>query len=187
MIAPLLRIFIAISLCLASSALLGDQFARRSSLALFSVPQKNQEDLVAPASPLYDRSQEIELLDVAIVGGGPTGLACALALLRAAAMRSSAPRSSIGIFESDSFEPKGASIVLSKTGWKTLKCIDKGTYKDAKSCSVPISLVSMRNFSGKSMIPVPIVFVLRRLVRPRMLGNGSRKFCQNSRCPLPRT
>ena len=169
MMTPLIRIFLAITLCHASSALVRNTCARQSSLALFSVAPKIQD--AAPA--LFDRNQETELLDVAIVGGGPTGLACALALLRASST-SSAPRSSIGIFESDSFEPKGASIVLSKMGWKTLKCIDKGTYKDAKSCSVPISLVSFRNFSGKNTLPVPITFVLRRLVRPvlRLIRKG---------------
>ena len=169
MIASWIRIFVAITLCHASSALVRNTFARQSSLALFSAAPKIQDT----ASALYDRNQETELLDVAIVGGGPTGLACALALLRASST-SSAPRSSIGIFEFDSFEPKGASIVLSKMGWKTLKCIDKGTYKDAKSCSVPISLVSFRNFSGKNTLPVPITFVLRRLVRPilRLIRKG---------------
>lgn len=170
---PLLLIFLAFVLCHVSSALLGDPLARRSALSLFSAVIQNQDDPTSQSSTLYDRNKETELLDVAIVGGGPTGLACALALLRASST-SAAPRSSIGIFESDSFEPKGASIRLSNSGWKTLKCIDKGTYKDVRKGSVPVSLVDIRDFSGKNKLPGPVVFVMRRLVRPmlRLLRKG---------------
>ncbi len=60
----------------------------------------------------------IALVDCAIVGGGPAGLATAIALTKAS------PSSSIAVFERDNFQPKGASIQISKPGWSSLKELD---------------------------------------------------------------
>ena len=58
-------------------------------------------------------------LDVAIVGGGPCGLATALALKKAA------PSIEVAIFERDAaLEPKGSSVAIFKSGWAALRCID---------------------------------------------------------------
>lgn len=60
------------------------------------------------------------VVDVAIIGGGPCGLATALALSKARCLRGAA----VEVFESDAFGPKGASIGLSETGWAALAGID---------------------------------------------------------------
>ena len=57
-------------------------------------------------------------VDCAIVGGGPAGLSTAIALTKAS------PASSIAVFERDNFQPKGASISISKAGWISLKELD---------------------------------------------------------------
>jgi len=60
------------------------------------------------------------VVDVAIIGGGPCGLATALAISKARCLRGAA----VEVFESDAFGPKGASIGLSDTGWAALEGID---------------------------------------------------------------
>ena len=60
------------------------------------------------------------VVDVAIIGGGPCGLATALAISKARCLRGAA----VEVFESDAFGPKGASIGLSPTGWAALEGID---------------------------------------------------------------
>ena len=122
-----------------------------------------------------------EVLDVAIIGGGPTGLACALALLntvesktKTAAACSSSERitrstkvaPSIAVFEADTFQPKGASIVISKPGWNALKAIDKITYTAAKADGVGVSSIYFEDFSGHSILPRPIKYLMTFLVRP---------------------
>ena len=59
-------------------------------------------------------------VDCAIVGGGPGGLATAIAL------SSSSPSSSIAIFEKDRFEPKGSTVAISPSGWKSIAGLDHG-------------------------------------------------------------
>jgi len=59
-----------------------------------------------------------ECIDCVIVGGGPAGLATAIAISNAS------PSSSIAIFERDRLQPKGASILISKSGWKSITELD---------------------------------------------------------------
>lgn len=65
-------------------------------------------------------SNHRQCIDCAIVGGGPAGLAAAIAILK------SSPSSSIVIFERDGFQPKGASISISESGWKSIAELDSG-------------------------------------------------------------
>jgi len=57
-------------------------------------------------------------VDCAIIGGGPAGLAAAIAVAKAS------PASTIAVFERDSFRPKGATIQISKPGWRSLRELD---------------------------------------------------------------
>jgi 2-polyprenyl-6-methoxyphenol hydroxylase-like FAD-dependent oxidoreductase len=74
----------------------------------------------AAAGASTNRQQQciIDCIDCAIVGGGPAGLATAIAI------SNSSPSSSIAIFERDGFQPKGASIQISKSGWKSIAELD---------------------------------------------------------------
>jgi 2-polyprenyl-6-methoxyphenol hydroxylase-like FAD-dependent oxidoreductase len=56
-------------------------------------------------------------LNVAIIGGGPAGLAVALALSQNQPQQQ---QPSLVVFERDFLEPKGASVVISKSGWEAL-------------------------------------------------------------------
>ena len=113
-----------------------------------------------------------EVLDVAIVGGGPTGLACALALLRASS--STGRRTSMAVFEADNFQPKGASIVISKPGWKALKAICSQTYAEAKADAACVSGLYFDDFSGRPLLPRPVRGAMKYMVRPvlRLLRTG---------------
>lgn len=54
-------------------------------------------------------------VDCVIIGAGPSGLVTSIAISKAS------PSSSIAIFEKDAFEPKGSTIAISRTGYKSLK------------------------------------------------------------------
>jgi 2-polyprenyl-6-methoxyphenol hydroxylase-like FAD-dependent oxidoreductase len=158
----LLRIFAVIALCRFASAFLEQPQARRGLFA----------QSLARAQTSNDQA-ETELIDVAIIGGGPTGLSCALALLRASSS-SSFPPPSMAIFESDTFQPKGATVIITSPGWKALNCIDKETYKEAKAEGAWVSVVDFKDFSGKPLLPRLVKFAMRRLARPilRLLRRG---------------
>jgi len=167
MASKLLRIvLLVVTLCHFASAL------RRDAAFVPAVKSVRSSALFGSRKP-----KETELLDVAIIGGGPTGLVCALSLLRASL--SSPPSKetpSMAIFESDSFMPKGASVVLQTNGWKAIKCIDKETYQEMRADSAPTSYIAYKNFSGKPLVPVPLTIMLRFLVRPllRLFRTGMR-------------
>ena len=57
-------------------------------------------------------------MDCAIIGAGPAGLATAIALSKALTSPS------IALFERDDFQPKGARIQISKSGWESVKNLD---------------------------------------------------------------
>jgi len=122
-----------------------------------------------------------EILDVAIVGGGPTGLACALALLRATTSSSSSKslsssssalplplRPSIAVFEADKFEPKGASIIISSPGWKALEAIDEETFREAKADGACVSSIYFEDFSGTSIMSRPLKYIMKFVIRPSL-------------------
>lgn len=114
---------------------------------------------------------KVEKLDVAIIGGGPTGLSTALALMRGAGPDAAANK--MAVFESDSFAPKGASIVISKPGWAALKCIDPQVWRKAKRDGAPVSALFFKDFSGRHRLPRPIrwfVWSLYPLLRSLNFG-----------------
>jgi len=85
-------------------------------------------------------------IDCAIVGGGPAGLATAIAI------SDSSPSSSIAIFERDEFQPKGASIQISKSGWKSIAALDDGDkllVTKLEETAVPITSVDFKSWKEK--------------------------------------
>ena len=92
----------------------------------------------------------------------------------ASASSSSTPLPSIAIFESDTFQPKGASIVISSPGWKALKAICRQTYDEAKADAACVSALYFEDFSGKSLLPRPVKAAMKYTVRPilRLLRTG---------------
>jgi 2-polyprenyl-6-methoxyphenol hydroxylase-like FAD-dependent oxidoreductase len=90
---------------------------------------------------------ELLMLDVAIIGGGPTGLSTALALMRGAQARH------LAVFETDSFAPKGASIVITQPGYDALLHIDRKVYKAIKRDGAPVCGLFFKDFSGRPRLP----------------------------------
>lgn len=116
--------------------------------------------LDAPQPPLE--------VDCAIIGGGPAGLAAAIAISK------SSPSSSIAIFERDQFQPKGASIQISKPGWESIAQLDPALLDKLKETSVPVTAVELKPFdSPKSSKPkksfanisIQVVSFIFRLLR----------------------
>lgn len=66
-------------------------------------------------------AHRVQHVDIAIIGGGPCGLATALALRRVSCLRDA----SIAVFERDHLEPKGAAIVMQPMGIDALDAIDR--------------------------------------------------------------
>lgn len=81
-------------------------------------------------------------VDVAIVGAGPGGLSAALAI------RKNSPSTSIAVFERDEFQPKGASIAISPSGWKAIKGIDEVVAERVKATGLPVTNVAVLSFDG---------------------------------------
>lgn len=77
---------------------------------------------------------EPEVVDVAIVGGGPTGLATAIALSKAPALAGR----SIVIFERDAFDPKGAIVGISEMAWAALGNIDTRLARQVRRKGSPV-------------------------------------------------
>ena len=96
-------------------------------------------------------------VDVAIVGGGPCGLATALALSKAPCLKNA----NIAVFEADTWKPKGASIQISKAGWSALENLDEEAASRIRATGAPVTQVSLRSFSGKSLTPLPLTFLAR--------------------------
>jgi len=103
--------------------------------------------ILAPLSALAARP-----VDVAIIGGGPCGLATAVALCKARCLRGA----TVEVFERDAFGPKGASIQISEPGWAALTAIDAEAARRIRLTGAPVTGVSMRTFSGVSITPLPI-------------------------------
>jgi len=89
-------------------------------------------------------NQRQQCIDCAIIGGGPAGLASAIAIL------DSSPSSSVVIFERDNFQPKGASIQISKSGWESIAALDDGDRlltKKMEETAVPITSVDIKSWN----------------------------------------
>jgi 2-polyprenyl-6-methoxyphenol hydroxylase-like FAD-dependent oxidoreductase len=52
--------------------------------------------------------------------------------------------SSIAIFDRDGFQPKGASVQISKTGWKSIENLDPSLVKKLKKTGVPVTSVEFK-------------------------------------------
>lgn len=79
-------------------------------------------------------------VDVAIIGGGPCGLATAIALSKAPVMRGCTVR----VFERDYLEPKGAAVSLSPLAWRALEAIDATVAAQIRREGSPVVAVEMR-------------------------------------------
>ena len=77
-------------------------------------------------------------IDCAIIGGGPASFVTAIAISKAS------PSSSIAIFEKDAFQPKGASIQISKSGWKSIKELEESLVQKLDDTGVPVYGVGMK-------------------------------------------
>mmetsp|Transcript_24372 Transcript_24372/g.36158 ORF Transcript_24372/g.36158 Transcript_24372/m.36158 type:complete len:467 (+) Transcript_24372:123-1523(+) len=86
-----------------------------------------------------------QTVDCAIIGGGPAGLAAAIAISQ------SSPQTSIAIYEQDEFQPRGASIRISKRGWEAIQQLKAPALKKKlKKTSVPIRAVETKAWYGDS-------------------------------------
>jgi len=90
-------------------------------------------------------SSTVATVDVSIVGGGPCGLAAALAV-----QRNAPSGTTVAVLERDNLEPKGASIVISKDGRQALQDIDPELKNVIEQTSVPVTSVDRQDFNGKS-------------------------------------
>jgi len=89
-------------------------------------------------------NQRQQCIDCAIIGGGPAGLASAIAIM------DSSPSSSVAIFERDNFQPKGASIQISKPGWESIAALDNNDRlltKKMEETAVPITSVDIKSWN----------------------------------------
>jgi 2-polyprenyl-6-methoxyphenol hydroxylase-like FAD-dependent oxidoreductase len=100
--------------------------------------------------------------DCVIIGAGPAGLATAIAISK------SSPSSSIAVFERDGFQPKGASIQISKAGWESIENLDSSLVNKLKKTGVPVTSVEFKpmdvtksNDSNKETKRVMPRFVLK--------------------------
>ena len=91
-------------------------------------------------------------VDVAIIGGGPCGLATALALSKARSLQGA----TLEVFESDAFGPKGASIQISRYGWAALTAIDMDAARRIRANGEPVTRISLRALGGASLTPAPV-------------------------------
>ena len=78
--------------------------------------------------------------DCAIIGAGPAGLATAIVI------STSSPSSSIAVFERDGFQPKGASIQISKSGWESIENLnlDPSLMNELKKTGVPVTSIEFK-------------------------------------------
>ena len=117
--------------------------------AATSAPSLRLATPVASATPGQNTPRSVE---VAIIGGGPCGLATALALSKSRSLQGA----TVEVFESDAFRPKGASILISKAGWAALNAIDPDTARRIRTTSAPVTRVSVRTLGGANLTPAPV-------------------------------
>jgi 2-polyprenyl-6-methoxyphenol hydroxylase-like FAD-dependent oxidoreductase len=90
----------------------------------------------------FENRQQHCIIDCAIIGGGPAGLATAIAISK------SSPSSSIAIFERDGFQPKGASIQISSSGWKSLANLDSSIVPKLEDTGAALTAVDLRSWTN---------------------------------------
>lgn len=110
----------------------------------FFVVTWSTTSITALSGAPVDARQPPSIVDCAIIGGGPAGLATAIAISK------SSPLSSIAIFEKDQFQPKGASIQISPTGWESIKLLDSSLVEKLKQTSVPVTAVEVKPFNNEN-------------------------------------
>jgi salicylate hydroxylase len=118
-----------------------------------------------PVLNRVQRSVPIATVDVAIIGGGPCGLATAIALSKAPALRGATVR----VFERDSLEPKGAAIGLSPLAWVALEAIDTTLARQIRRYGSAVTAVQTRHLNGGGAPPAPVEPMLtptRRAIWP---------------------
>ena len=118
-------------------------------VAATSAPSFRLAAPVASATPGQNTPRSVE---VAIIGGGPCGLATALALSKSRSLQGA----TVEVFESDAFRPKGASILISKAGWAALNAIDPDTARRIRTTGAPVTRVSVRALGGANLTPAPV-------------------------------
>jgi len=112
-----------------------------------------------------------QCIDCAIVGGGPAGLAAAIAVSDAS------PSSSIVVFERDVFQPKGASIQISKSGWKSIAALDDGDKlltKKLEETAVPVISVEIKSWKETDEVFVGRRTRLKTFLTRRLLNLKSK-------------
>ena len=96
-------------------------------------------------------------VDIAIVGGGPCGLATAVAL------KSARPSLHVAVYERDSYplEPKGASIQISRAGWSAIEAIDPQAAATIRhEMGAPLLGVCVKTLDGqRSLMPWPVKII----------------------------
>jgi 2-polyprenyl-6-methoxyphenol hydroxylase-like FAD-dependent oxidoreductase len=102
------------------------------SITAFSIPKGTGNNDPPVSSSL------VGYCDCAIIGAGPAGLATAIAISK------SSPSSSIAIFDRDGFQPKGASIQISKPGWESIENLDSSLVNKLKKTGVPVTSVEFK-------------------------------------------
>ena len=86
-----------------------------------------------------------EEIGVAIIGGGPCGLATALALAKAPCLQGCGR---IAIFEKDEFELSESRVRISQNGWAALEAIDADTTAAIRDTGVEVNSVKFMSFAG---------------------------------------
>ena len=86
-----------------------------------------------------------EEIGVAIIGGGPCGLATALALAKAPCLQGCGR---IAIFEKDEFELSESRVRISQNGWAALEAIDADTTAAIRDTGVQVNSVNFVSFAG---------------------------------------
>lgn len=90
-------------------------------------------------------------VDVAIIGGGPCGLATAIALAKAARLKGC----SVCVFERDDFSPKGAAVALSPLSWSALEAIDGTVAARIRQEGSPVVAVEVRPLHRATDVAAP--------------------------------
>ena len=97
-------------------------------------------------------------VDIAIVGGGPCGLATALALKRSVALKDV----SVAIFDRDPapLQPKGAALQISGAGWLAIEAVDAVCAEEIRATGTPVTSVRICALNGDNETPRPVRLAL---------------------------